>query len=105
MCVTPVILSHKEYPRTQVVVHAMIDECSQGCFIKESLLLNEFSMVRRNEVSIPVETLISDGVMAAFGSVGFTVTSLYHPSEVVDLPKVFSRADLPLDINDIPSKD
>ena len=105
MCVTPVILSHEEYPEIQIVVHAMIDECSQGCFIKESLLLNEFSMIERNQVNIPLRTLISEGVTESLGASGFRVRTLTESPEVVLLPKVFSRAELPFDMNDIPSKD
>ena len=37
MCIVPVRLSHKDFPNP-VFVYAMLDECSQGTFIKEEIL-------------------------------------------------------------------
>ncbi len=110
MCVVPVQLSHSSHPGEKLLVYAMLDECSQGCFIKEDVLMH-FSKAPKIETSITTETLHGDETLLALRSSGFGVECSasheleHNPSEMVLLPTVYSRTDLPMEVDDIPSKE
>ena len=38
LCVLPLVLSHQRLPETRISLYAMLDECSQGTFIDDSIL-------------------------------------------------------------------
>lgn len=107
MCVVPVVVSHNHFPEKQVLVYAMLDECSQGTFIDEKILSEEFELVQKINTSISTKTLNGDMTTPSYAAKGFTVKSIrcHDVDEDVDLPTVYSRTELPLDKSDIPSQD
>ena len=105
MCVVPVLLSHKDNSEKQVLVYAMLDECSTGCFITESLLFNEFEEVRKEEREMSACTLNGMKSMKAYASKNFIAKSLSGDAfDEVKLPTLYGRPQLPLDEADNPSK-
>ena len=109
MCVVPVRLSHPSHPGEKLLVYAMLDECSQGCFIEEDILMH-FSQVPMVPKDIATGTIHGDASEKALSSDGFTVECseshemLHSPSVMVQLPTVYSRNSIPMDADDIPSK-
>ena len=63
MCIVAVKLRHKEWKNKEIEVYAMIDECSDGTFISESLL-EEFEDKYKRETSVLISTLNHSGVGA-----------------------------------------
>ena len=57
MCIVPVIVSHKDNPGKEIRVYAVVDNCSQGTFATEKLLLNDLGLSGR-QPSITLETAI-----------------------------------------------
>ena len=105
MCVVPVYLSHTDHPEKQVLVYAMLDECSSGTFIKESLLFREFEEVSKVEREISAWTLNGIKTSKSFTSKNFVVQSTSGKDSQLLLPTVYGQTELPIDKNDIPSKD
>ena len=105
MCIVPVRLSHRDTSK-QVLVYAMLDECSQGTFIKEEIL-DMFDIEKRN-TSITVTTLNGEETYNSHVVDGFSIQCslkherLYPQSCNINLPVIFSRQHLPIDENDVP---
>ena len=111
MCVVPVRLLHESDPEKEIIVYALLDECSQGTFIKEDILM-QFSTVEKTSRRFETETLHGSQTIESLAASGFSVKcSVKHESmnnlkaETVKLPKVYSRLDLPFNKNDVPSKE
>ena len=109
MCVVVVRLSHSLQPGVELLVYAMLDECSQGCFINEDILM-EFSDIRKEETSCSTNTLHGDETAPSLKSTGFVVKCSesheieHNTYEGIELPEVYSRFGIPLDKSDIPSE-
>ena len=107
MCVVPVKLRHSRCKEQVLIVYAILDECSQGTFISEDVLM-QFEYLDRERDEITADTLIGVKTLAAFRASGFVVSSIDShdgDGEEITLPCLFSRERLPLDKCDIPSKE
>ena len=110
MSIVPVRLHHKSNPDERILVYALLDECSQGTFMKEDILMR-FPSVQKTITTIGTETLHGVQTIKSLSASGFSITcSARHESvnnvlaEVVDLPVLHSRSELPFDEGDVPSK-
>ena len=65
MCIVPVRLKHKTWKDKEIEVYAMLDECSEGTFISESLL-DELEDVKKRNASVFVETVNHKGFADAY---------------------------------------
>ena len=106
--IIPVILYHKNDPGKFIVIYAMLDECSQGSFIKESVL-NLFTSVPTRTTTIGIETLTGTSTPNCFAASGFEIKALSnyencYQSGSIELPTLFSQEEFPADINDVASK-
>ena len=106
--VIPVILHHELNPGRFVAVYAMLDECSQATFIKESVL-QSFESVPHRDATVGIETLNSSQMSRCFAADGFQKKAIlqyerFYHSTSLPLPTVFSKPDFPVDVNEIVSR-
>jgi len=110
MCIVPVIVRHKDQPEKEVKVYAIIDNCSQGTFATEDLLLNDLGVEGR-KTSITLETAIGQETVKTFSVENLYIRcteqhrKLYPDSPEIKLPQTFARSTLPADVQDIASKE
>ena len=95
MCVVPVKVKHKD----SNFVHstfAMLDNCSQGCFVKASLM--KTLRIGDHKTSITVKTLTGEENHTTFALEGLRVCiQLSLNQKWISLPKAYTKEDLPVD--------
>ena len=104
--IVPVIVHHKDHPDQTVSVYAMLDECSQGTFIKDSVLVS-LSAAPVRHTSIAIETLNSIEVMKCKALENLVVRAVpehhnMYPAESIKLPICYTQETLPIDSKDLP---
>ena len=101
--VVPVLLSHSSAPSHTKLVYALLDSQSDSSFILDRTL-DSFN-VSSLDVNLSVSTMtgVNQQVPSRKCS-GFKVQG-YNSSQVIDLPVVFSRPDIPINRNHIPKPD
>ena len=110
MCIIPVMIRHKDNPDKEIKVYAIIDNCSQGTFGTDDLLLNELGIMGRH-TSLTIETAIGKETVHTFAIDGLHVRctdehkALYPESPDIKLPTTFTRSFLPADKSDIATKE
>ena len=110
MCIIPVMVRHKDNPDKELKVYAVIDNCSQGTFGTEDLLLNELGVIGR-QTSLTLETAIGKETIHTSAIDGLYVRctdehrTLYPKSPDIKLPTTFTRSSLPADKSDIATKE
>ena len=100
LSVLPMLLWHKSNPNHVIKVYGMLDNCSQGTFIKKDILANLNAPKVDTKISIKTITGI---VKEDAHIVKDLIVSNLDGSNQIGLPKVFSRQDLPIDRNEIPT--
>ena len=99
MCVVPVRVRHKN-SNTVVRTMAMLDNCSQGSFVKNDLL--EKFAVEGTHTSITINTLNGKQKHTSVAVDGLEVSNIDESiGEWIKLPKMFSQDDLPVNANEI----
>ena len=99
MCVVPVKVKYKN-SNSVYSTFAMLDNCSQGCFIKSSLVKN--LKIQGNKTSVSVKTLTGEETHSSFAIDGLKVSrSSGLSAEWIDIPKAFTKDDLPVDSSEI----
>ena len=95
MCLVPVRVKHND----SNFVHstfAMLNNCSQGCFVKASLM--KTLQIRSQKTSITVKILTGEENHTTFALEGLRVCSqLGLNQEWINLPKTYTKEDLPVD--------
>ena len=111
MCVIPVRLRHKDHPNENLLVYALLDECSQGTFISEDVLMR-FDAAAKTARTLGTHTLHGMETIECLTASGFSVTCSTKHASVnqvedcsVQLPVVYSQKELPFDRNDVPSEE
>ena len=95
MCVVPVKVKHKD-PNFAYSTFAMLDNCSQGCFVKVSLI--KTLQISGQKTSITVKILNGEENHTTFALEGLRGCSqLGLNQEWISLPKTYTRKDLPVD--------
>ncbi len=108
MCIVPVRLRHKTWENKEIEVYAMLDECSEGTFISESLL-DELEDVTKRKTSVIVETVNHKGVVDAYAVKDLIVRGSkefgerYNILDDIKLPETFSQEKIPMDKEDVPT--
>ena len=104
------MIRHKDNPDKEIKVYAIIDNCSQGTFGTDDLLLNELGITGRH-TSLTIETAIGKETVYTFAIDGLHVRctdehkALYPESPDIKLPTTFTRSFLPADKSDIATKE
>ena len=100
LSVLPVLLWHKSNPNHVIKAYRMLDNCSQGTFIKKDILAN----LNAPKVSTKIAIKTITGIMKEDTDIVRDLIVLYlNGSNQISLPKVLSHQDLPIDWNDIPT--
>ena len=101
--IVPVWLSHSSIPKRRKLVYALLDSQSDSSFILEKTL-DSFNVSSLDvDLSVSTMTGINQQVSSRKCS-GFKVQG-YNMSQIIDLPPVFSRPDIPIDRSHIPKPD
>ena len=99
MCVVPVKVKHDQ-SKKEVTTYAMLDNCSQGSFIHDSLIKK--LGVTGNKTTINLKTLHGERSEKTKSVEGIKVAQLHgDKNNWIDLPKMFSRMNLPVDKEEI----
>ena len=107
MCVVQVEVWHKDNADNRLTVYALLDECSQGTFIKDDIL-EKLNVSNLEHTTIRVDTAIGnkeDQAIAVDGLVVGCVPShatVYGKAEV-ELPCTYSRPYLAVGVDEIPT--
>ena len=94
------LLWHKSNPNHVIKVYGMLDNCSQGTFIKKDILKSLDSPKINTKVTIKT---ITGTTTEDADIVNDLIVSSIDGSNQIDLPKVFSRENLPIDQDAIPT--
>ena len=101
--VVPVWLSHASNHNHRKLVYALLDSQSDSSFILDKTL-DSFNASSLN-VNMSVSTMSGiNQQVASRKCSGFKVQG-YNTSQIIDLPAVFSRPDIPIDRSHIPKPD
>lgn len=101
MCIVPVIIRHSD-AKSDVLTYALLDSCSQGTFIDQSLL--QVLYFKCDKINITVKTLNSSASDSPSVVKGLLVRGLNSKtSEWHELPVTYSRSGLPVEKEEIPT--
>ena len=98
MCVVPVKVKH-EHGANDVATYAMLDNCSQGSFIHDSLFKK--LGVTGSKTIINLKNLHGVRSEKAVSVEGIKVSQLQGNSSWLNLPKLYARRNLPVDKEEI----
>eukprot|EP00112_Aurelia_sp_Birch-Aquarium-sp1_P014426 Seg3112.1 transcript_id=Seg3112.1/GoldUCD/mRNA.D3Y31 product="hypothetical protein" protein_id=Seg3112.1/GoldUCD/D3Y31 len=88
----------------ELVVYAMLDNCSQGTFIHEDIL--DVLKVKGVKTTVTVKTMTGEDTEGSVCLDNLTVSGLGPADrETISLPKTYSRRGLPIQRDDIPTPD
>ena len=104
MCVVPIKITHAETKR-EVSTFAMLDNCSQGCFIKNNIRKGLGAGGRKTEIII--KTLNGNQEVASTVISGLKVASDIKGARQhwLDLPATYTREELPADVGEVATRD
>ena len=101
MGIIPLVLFHKDRPERKTKVYGMLDNCSQGTFIRNVLEFLDTSVV---QTTITVRTMLGSSTEKSCAIEGLKVRSI-NATTIVDLPRAYSQQSRPVDQNEIPAKE
>ena len=104
MCVVPVKVSYVRSNK-QISTYAMLDNCSQGCFMKDSIRTNLGADGRKIEVTI--KTLNNEQKMKStvISELKVRSDSDEDTKKWTDLPATYTKEELPADIEQIVTRE
>ena len=95
MCILPIDIYYEE-TKSQVQTYAMLDNCSQGTFIKESLI--NYLKMSALTTSITIKTLNGEEKVKTKAIKSLKVSQIANEDKKrVDLPKCFTRDSFAVD--------
>ena len=97
--IVPVRMHHQDNPERQVVIYALLDPASNGTFIKESIL--EELQVNGVETQLKLNTMHGSEVVPT-RKVGGLIVQRMDGEVHIELPKTYSRNEIPSRRNEIP---
>ena len=97
-CVVPVKVKH-EYGANEVTTYAMLDNCSQGSFIHDSIVKK--LGVTGSKTTMNLKTLHGVRSEKTVSVEGIKVAQLQGNSIWINLPKMYARRSLPVDKEEI----
>ena len=101
LCIVPVKI-YGSNPAKCVETHALLDTGSQGTFIKEELL--DQLEQDRTPTTIKLKTLHGETLESCSLVSGLSVSSVSDTSASVKLPITYSRKELPVDRDEVPTQ-
>ena len=103
MClsVLPMMLHHKNNPEKALKVYGMLDNCSQGSFISQDML--HMFDVKGISTRISIKTLTGTTSEDSCLVDGFVVSD-FAGKYTINLPKLYTRRNLPISRDEIPTE-
>ena len=105
LSVLPVSICHESAPNSRVTVYALLDPCSQGTFVLESVV----ESLKLKDIfysQVTVKTLNGDQQMKSGRINGLLVSKADSDAATsIKLPTTYTQADLPFDAEDVVSRD
>ena len=97
--IVPVILSHKDNPKEEILTYALLDSMSDSCFVKDDLLRR----LQANSISMDLEitTLTKKEVIKVKTAQGLMIRGV-NEQAVLQLPKTYGREEINIDRSLIP---
>ena len=103
MCILPIDIYYEE-TKSQVQTYTMLDNCSQGTFIKESLI--NYLKMSGLTTSITIKTLNGEEKVKTKAIKSLKVSQIANEDKKrVDLPKCFTRDSFAVDSEEIVTPD
>ena len=104
MCVVPIKITHADTKR-EVSTFAMLDNCSQGCFIKNNIRERLGASGRKTEIII--KTLNGNQEVASTVISGLKVASDMKGvrRNWLNLPATYTKEELPADVEEVATRD
>ena len=100
MCVIPVKVKYKD-SNSVYSTFAMLDNCSQGCFVNSSLVKN--LRIKGHKTSVSVKTLTGERIHTSFAVDRLKVSRTSGlDAEWINIPKVYTKVDLQLILKKLP---
>ena len=104
-CIVPVRLRHESWGDKEIEVYALLDECSDGTFISETILHEFDDSVKRN-TTVEVDTINMKNEIEAVAIRNLIVRGskeleTAYGLEEIKLPETFSQGRIPMDKADI----
>ena len=97
--IVPVWLHHEQSPQDKQLVYALLDDQSDACFIKDTVL--EKLQANGPEVQLKLSTVLAEKVISCKKIDGLTVQGLNEDTGI-NLPGAYSREDIPAKRGQIP---
>ena len=98
ICIMPAKVKHK-HDANEVTTHAVLDNCSQGSFIHDSLVKK--LGVTGSKTTIDLKTLQGERSEKTISVEGIKVDQLQGYISWLNLPKMYARRSLPVDKEEI----
>ena len=104
MCVLLVKVSYAG-TKKQISTYAMLDNCSQGCFVKDSIIKNLGADGRKTEITI--KALNGEQKMKSTVMSGLKVRSDSDEDTKrwLDLPATYTKEELPADVEEVATRE
>ena len=81
MCLVPVRIYHEDRPENEVLVYAMLDECSLCTFIREDLL-QMFDAAKKMKTTITTSTLNGEETSYTYAVDGLVVSDVQRFTKI-----------------------
>ena len=98
MCIVPVKVKHEDGKDT-ITTYAMLDNCSQGSFIHDSLVKEHG--VHKMKTTLNLKTLHGEKTESTMVVEGIKVTGMSSDVSLLSLPKLYTRREIPVDKEEI----
>ena len=98
MCIVPVKVKHEDGKDT-ITTYAMLDNCSQGSFIHDSLVKEHG--VHKMKTTLNLKTLHGEKTESTMVVEGIKVTGMSGNYSLLSLPKLYTRREIPVDKEEI----
>ncbi|XP_066917003.1 uncharacterized protein [Clytia hemisphaerica] len=103
MCVVPVLLRH-DHSKSDIVTYALLDTCSQACFISDEIV--SLMSLKTISTDLSINTITSVKSEKCQVASGLRVKGLHAgDGSWLSLPKCFSKPNIPVDSSEIPTAD
>ena len=100
MCVVPVVIKHNDSTK-ETITHTILDSCSQSTFIVEDLVnAHEIDGI---DTSVMVKTLNEQSRLKSKLVNGLPVSNPSDKKFWINLPRCYTRKELPVDPEEIPT--
>lgn len=97
--IVPVWLSHEDNPHTRVLTYALLDDQSDACFVKETILKK--LSVNGPNVQLKLSTVLAEEVVTCEKISGLVVQG-FKEAISIHLPETYSRGSIPASKGQIP---